>query len=129
MYYYNSLVAIPAYIDEQLHKVIQAKTGISRLLGKVMYPLDARLEFEHVVNRAVHTYMVTPTLLATSTEPQYDVIKQCAPELGAEVIPDNESNVLNWFKHVVEQYSPDAVFRLTVGCLLTLPDFVDLFVD
>jgi len=109
--------------------VIQARTGSSRLPGKVMYPLDGRSALEHVVNRVVYTDSVTDTVVATSTEPQDDVIEQYAPEFGAEVIRGSESDVLSRFGLAVKQYDPDIVVRVTGDCPLVSPRFIDACVD
>jgi spore coat polysaccharide biosynthesis protein SpsF len=109
--------------------VIQARIGSSRLPGKVMYPLDGRSALEYVVNRVVYTNSVTITIVATSTEPQDDVIEQYAPEFGAEVIRGSESNVLSRFERALEEYDPDIVIRVTGDCPLVSPKFIDACVD
>ena len=109
--------------------VIQARTGSSRLPGKVMYPLGGRSALEHVVNRVVYTDSVTDTIVATSTEPQDDVIEQYAPEFGADVIRGSESNVLSRFKRAVKQYAPEIIVRVTGDCPLVSPRFIDACVD
>ncbi len=71
--------------------IIQARTGSTRLPGKVMYPLDGQPALEHVVTRTAHADSVTDVVVATSTEPQDDVIAQYVPTFGADVIRGSES--------------------------------------
>ncbi|MDJ1431982.1 glycosyltransferase family protein [Halostagnicola sp. A-GB9-2] len=105
--------------------VIQARVGSTRLPGKVMYPLDGRPTLEHVVTRVSHADTVTNVVVATSTKPQDDVIKQYAPEFGADVIRGGESDVLSRFEQALEQYDPEIIVRVTADCPLISPRFID----
>ena len=71
--------------------IIQARTGSTRLPGKVMYPLDGKPALEHVVTQTAHAERVTDVVVATSTKPSDDVIEQYAPTFGADVIRGSES--------------------------------------
>lgn len=108
--------------------IIQARTGSTRLPGKVMYPLDGKPELEHVVTRTAHADSVDEVVVATSTEPRDDVIAQHAPIFGANVIRGNESNVLSRFERAVEEYDPDIVLRITGDCPLIDPATIDTVV-
>lgn len=105
--------------------IIQARTGSSRLPGKVMYPLDGQPALEHVVTRTAQADSVTDVVVATSTEPQDDVIAQYAPTFGADVIRGNESNVLSRFERTVEEYDPNIILRITGDCPLIDPTTID----
>ena len=105
--------------------IIQARVGSTRLPGKVMYPLDGQPALEHVVTRTAHADSVTDVVVATSTEPQDDVIAQYAPTFGADVIRGSESNVLSRFERAVEEYGPDIVLRITGDCPLIDPATID----
>lgn len=108
--------------------IIQARTGSTRLPGKVMYPLDGLPVLEHVVTHAAHADSVTNVVVATSTEPKDDVIAHCAPTFGADVIRGSESNVLSRFESAVEEYDPDIVLRITGDCPLIDPATIDRIV-
>lgn len=105
--------------------IIQARTGSTRLPGKVMYPLDGQPALEHVVTRTTHADSVTDVVVATSIEPQDDVIAQYAPTFGADVIRGNESNVLSRFERTVKEYDPDIILRITGDCPLIDPATID----
>lgn len=105
--------------------VIQARTGSTRLPGKVMYPLDGQPALNHVVIRTAHADSITNVVVATSTEPQDDVIAQYTPTFGADVIRGTEENVLGRFERAVEEYDPDTVLRITGDCPLIDPATID----
>ena len=109
--------------------IIQARTGSTRLPGKVMYPLYGLPALVHVITRTANANHVNDVVVATSTEPQDDVIEQYAPTFGADVIRGSEKNVLERFERVVEKYDPDVVLRITGDCPLVSPRFIDACVD
>ena len=105
--------------------VIQARTGSTRLPGKVMYPLNDRPVLAHVVERVTHATTVNTTVVATSTEQPDDVIEQYAPQFGAEAVRGSESNVLSRFERAVEEYDPEIILRVTGDCPLIDPKTIN----
>jgi len=113
----------------QITAIVQARTGSTRLPGKVMYPLDGQPALEHIVTRATHADSVTDVVMATSTEPQDDVIDQYASVFGADVIRGSESNVLGRFESALEKYDPEIIIRITGDCPLIDPTTIDKVVS
>lgn len=109
--------------------IIQARTGSTRLPGKVMYPLDGRSVLEHVMTRTARANSVTNIIVATSVESQDDVVAQFARTLGAEVIRGSESSVLDRFARAVDEYGPDSIVRITGDCPLIDPATIDRVVE
>lgn len=109
--------------------VIQARVGSTRLPGKVMYPLDGVPVLNHITKRASHANSVDNVVVATSTEPQDDVIAEYIQSLGTEVVRGDESNLLSRFERAIDQYDPDIVIRLTGDNPLVLPQFIDACID
>lgn len=94
-----------------------------------MYPLDGRPALAHVITRTANANRVDNVVVATSTQPEDDVIEQYAPRFGADVIRGSEMNVLKRFERVVKKYDPDVVLRITGDCPLVSPRFIDASVD
>ncbi len=94
-----------------------------------MYPLDGRPTLEHVTKRVAQADSVIDVVVATSTVPQDDVIEQCVPEFGAEVIRGSESNVLSRFDQVINQYDPTVIVRVTGDCPLIDSQTIDTVVE
>jgi spore coat polysaccharide biosynthesis protein SpsF len=110
--------------------VIQARTGSTRLPGKVMYPLDGTPVLAHVVERvAAAAEAVDRTVVATSTEPPNEVIEATATRAGADVVRGSETDVLGRFERVVEEYDPDVLVRVTADCPLLSPAVLDRVVE
>lgn len=105
--------------------VIQARTGSTRLPGKVMYPLDGRPVLEHVVQRTAQAESIDNIVVATSIGDPDDVIAEYASRFGAEIVRGSESNVLGRFEAVVDEYAPDIILRVTGDCPLIDPAIID----
>jgi len=109
--------------------VIQARVGSTRLPGKVMYPLDGDPVLEQITKRVSRADCIGDVVVATSTEPQDDVIAEYMQTLGTPVVRGSETNVLSRFERVVEQYEPDILLRLTGDNPLVSIQFIEACVD
>lgn len=109
--------------------VIQARTGSTRLPGKVMYPLDGTPVLAHVVKRVTAAETVDQTVVATSTESPDDVIQACASRGGAVVIRGSEADVLGRFERAVEEHDPDVLVRVTADCPFISPTVLNHVVE
>lgn len=109
--------------------IIQARTGSTRLPGKVMYPLAGRPVLEQVVRRTAHSESVDTVVVATSNEDPDDVIAEYTQRFGAEVVRGSEADVLSRFQAVVNEYNPEIILRITGDCPLIDPTIIDYVVE
>lgn len=105
--------------------IIQARTGSTRLPGKIMYPLAGRPVLEHVVDRVQETPLVDETIIATTQTPSDDVVVHLADRLGVDAIRGSEANVLKRFHEAAQPYDPDVVIRVTADCPLISPTYLE----
>jgi spore coat polysaccharide biosynthesis protein SpsF len=103
---------------------IQARTGSSRLPGKVLAELDgiAMLAFQLERLASVRADAV---VVATSTESGDDPVAELAAAAGVEVVRGPEDDVLGRFGLVAERFRPTTIVRLTGDCPLSDPRLVD----
>lgn len=73
---------------------IQARTGSSRLPGKVLLPILGRPMLELQVERIRRSRLVDQVVLATSVEPQDDALEGLAKRLGISCFRGSETDVL-----------------------------------
>jgi spore coat polysaccharide biosynthesis protein SpsF len=108
--------------------VVQARTGSSRLPGKVLAELDgvAMLAFQLERLAPVHADAL---VVATSTEPGDDAVAELAAAAGVDVVRGPEADVLGRFALVAERYRPRAIVRLTGDCPLSDANLVDQVVE
>jgi spore coat polysaccharide biosynthesis protein SpsF len=104
---------------------IQARTGSSRLPGKVLAEIAGRPALRLQLDRlrplvaAGHRLVV-----ATSVLPGDDAVAELAEAAGAEVVRGPEADVLGRFGLVLDALSPATVVRLTGDCPLSDPAIV-----
>ncbi|PZR54428.1 spore coat protein [Xylanimonas oleitrophica] len=103
---------------------MQARTGSSRLPGKVLRPLAGRPVLGWMVRAARSAEGVDRVVVATSTAPGDDAVARLAEELGVEVVRGSEDDVLSRFVLAQQETGADAVVRLTADCPLADPGLV-----
>lgn len=111
-----------------VNAVVQARTGSTRLPGKVLRPLGGRPVLDWVVGAAQEAPGVDRVLVATSTDSGDDPVADRAARLGAAVVRGPEDDVLARFALATREHPCDAVVRLTADCPLLDPELVGLVV-
>ena len=112
----------------RVHAVIQARTGSTRLPGKVLRPLGGRPVLDRVVTAGQTAPGIDQVLVATSSQPGDDPVADRAARLGAGVVRGSEDDVLSRFVLAVDEHPCDAVVRLTADCPMLDPELVGLVV-
>jgi spore coat polysaccharide biosynthesis protein SpsF len=109
----------------RINAVIQARTGSTRLPGKVLEDLGGRPVLEWVVRAAQAATQIDTVIVATSTLAGDDVVADLAGSLGVPVIRGSEDDVLSRFVAALDAHPADAVVRLTADCPLLDPTLID----
>lgn len=104
--------------------VVQARTGSTRLPGKVLRPLGGRTVLEWVVRAAQEARGVDAVVVATTGLARDDAVEEAASRVGAAVVRGPEDDVLARFLLAVERTGADAVVRLTADCPLLDPALI-----
>lgn len=110
----------------RINAVIQARTGSSRLPGKVLRELGGRPVLDRVVGAALAAPGIDEVLVATSGAPGDDAVAERGAALGVGVVRGSEDDVLARFVQAVDEHPCDAVVRLTADCPLLDPALVGL---
>jgi spore coat polysaccharide biosynthesis protein SpsF len=108
--------------------VIQARTGSTRLPGKVLLPLAGRSVLGWVV-RAARLSGVDDLVVATTTEAGDDAVVAECINLGVDVVRGPVDDVLTRFIGAVHGRSATAVARFTADCPLLDPHVVAAVID
>ncbi|MGZ4427889.1 MAG: cytidylyltransferase domain-containing protein [Nocardioidaceae bacterium] len=99
--------------------VTQARTGSTRLPGKVLIELAGRTVLGHHLERLARTGL--PVYVATSTGCQDDPIVAVAQAHGVPAYRGSEQDVLARFHGCATAYDLDVVVRVTSDCPLIDP--------
>jgi spore coat polysaccharide biosynthesis protein SpsF (cytidylyltransferase family) len=105
--------------------IAQARTGSSRLPGKVLKPLCSRPIIEHVLLRAHAAKNIDAICVATTIEKSDDAIAEIAERLGIPVFRGSEVDVLSRYVSAAEMINADVVIRITCDCPLIDPAVID----
>jgi len=109
----------------RINAVIQARTGSTRLPGKVLADLGGHPVLEWVVRAARAATRVEEVVVATSTLAGDDAVAELADSLGVPVVRGSEDDVLSRFVAALDAHPADAVVRLTADCPLLDPTLID----
>jgi spore coat polysaccharide biosynthesis protein SpsF len=108
--------------------ILQARTGSTRLPGKVLMPLLGEPMIVRELERLAQASTLDALVVATSTDPSDDELAATVAAAGVDVRRGSLDDVLARFLQVVDEYDPDVVVRLTADNPLTDPDVLDLIV-
>ncbi len=108
--------------------VIQARTGSTRLPGKVLRPLAGRSVLAWIV-RAAQLSGVDDLVVATTTESGDDAVVTECHALGVDVVRGSVDDVLTRFLQAVDGRGADAVARFTADCPMLDPAVAGAVID
>jgi spore coat polysaccharide biosynthesis protein SpsF (cytidylyltransferase family) len=108
---------------------IQARTGSSRLPGKVLADLAGKPVLARVVERVRRARSPDAIVVTTSVAAGDDAVAALCERIDVPCFRGSESDVLDRMYRAVAGLAPDAVVRITADCPLLDPDVLDAVVD
>ena len=105
--------------------IIQARTGSTRLPGKVLLPLLSEPLLVHVVRRVARASRVDAVVVATTTMAGDDAIVELGSEAGWLVSRGSEMDLLERYLEAARAYDAERVVRITSDCPLIDPQVID----
>jgi spore coat polysaccharide biosynthesis protein SpsF len=104
--------------------IIQARTGSSRLPGKVLLPMAGRSVLGWVVRAARASRTLDDLVVATTEQPGDDAVVAECERLGVSWHRGHVEDVLTRFAGALAAHPADAVMRFTADCPLLDPALV-----
>ena len=114
------------------HKVVaivQARMSSKRLPGKVLKTIDEKPLIEILLYRLSHSKAINTIILATSENPENDVLAATVEKMGYDVFRGSEDDVLDRYYHAAKWYGAEIVVRITGDCPIIDPNVVDGVVE
>ncbi len=99
--------------------------GSTRLPGKVLRDLCGETVLARVVNRTRLATFLDEVVVATSVQPADDAIAQECERLSVACFRVDEADVLDRYYRVAQEFSADAIVRITSDCPLIDPQLID----
>lgn len=102
--------------------IAQARSGSTRLPGKVLRPLAGLPAMAHTLRRASAVPGADVVVLATTELPEDDAVAEAAEACGVAVFRGAEHDVLDRYLQAATAVEADIVMRVTCDCPLLDPD-------
>lgn len=109
--------------------VIQARTGSTRLPGKVLKMLCGTPILAHVIRRVKPCKRISGIIVATTDRPHDDVIAELALKEGTYVFRGSESDVLDRYYKAAKRFDADIIVRITSDDPLVDYEIVDRVIE
>ena len=105
--------------------IIQARLGSTRLPGKVFKTLSGRPMLWHVVDRLSHSKMLNIIIIATTTQPEDDLLEGFCSSNNILCYRGSSNDVLSRYYETAKIYSAEIVIRITSDCPVIDPFIID----
>lgn len=109
--------------------ITQARTGSTRLPGKVLKTVGEKTLLEIHFERILKSKRIDKLMVATTIAPEDNVIAKLASAHGLLFSRGSVQNVLDRFYQAALPYRPHWVVRLTSDCPLIDPQLIDMIID
>ncbi len=109
--------------------IVQARMGSTRLPGKIFKPLAGKPALWHVINRLGRARALKDVVVATTTNPDDDVVADFCGENGIGCFRGSENDVLDRYYQAAKLFGADPVVRITADCPVIDPVIVDEVVE
>jgi glutamate-1-semialdehyde 2,1-aminomutase len=110
---------------DQVAVILQARTGSSRLPGKVLADLAGRPMLAFLVERLKRCSLVDRCILATTELAEDDVLAELGDSLGLSFVRGSQQDVLSRFALAVEHTDAPVLVRITGDCPFVDPGLLE----
>lgn len=106
--------------------VVQARTGSSRLPGKILKEACGKTLLERMLERLARVRAAARIVVATTTDASDDAIVELCEGLGVAVFRGHPTDLLDRHYQAALEYRADIVAKIPSDCPLIDPAIVDL---
>ena len=112
-----------------IHIIVQARTGSTRLPNKVMKYLEDKIVLQHVVDRLKESNYASKVIIATTVKKDDNVIADFCIKNNIHLFRGSELNVLERYYETVKYYKTDIIIRVTSDCPLVDVRYIDMMIE
>jgi len=109
--------------------IIQARTGSTRLPGKVLLDIAGKSMLFRDIERIRRSKKIDRVVIATTVKPADDRIADLCREYGCDCFRGSEDDVLDRYYQAARQFDAEAVVRITSDCPLIEPTVIDQIIS
>lgn len=116
-------------MNRKVTAIVQARTGATRLPGKVFLPLSEQPLIWHVFNRLSFSTHIDECVLATTNNRGDDMLEQWAKKNGITCYRGSEENVLERYYKAAATVHADVIVRITADDPFKDPEVIDTVIE
>ncbi|MBF0381171.1 MAG: glycosyltransferase family protein [Magnetococcales bacterium] len=105
--------------------ILQGRLGSTRLPGKVMLPLAGKPAILHVYERICYCRNIDKIIVATTTNPEDDVIEKLFSDKEVDIFRGSADDPLDRYYQAALRFDIGHVVRIMSDCPLVDPQIVD----
>ncbi len=109
--------------------IIQARTGSTRLPGKVLFPFGPSTMLEYCINRTLLSRLADTVIVATTTDPDDDAIQKLCEKKGVPVYRGPENDVLQRYIDAAQHFGIQVVVRVCADNPFIDPSYIDRLIE
>lgn len=109
--------------------IVQARMGSTRLPGKIMMNILDKPILWHVINRTKKSKFIENIIVATTQNPEDDVICEFCRESGINYFRGSETDVLDRYYRCAKEFNGDIIVRLTSDDPLNDSSVIDRMIE
>jgi spore coat polysaccharide biosynthesis protein SpsF len=109
--------------------IIQARVGSTRLPKKIFAEISGKPLLYHVLKRARKSRKIHDVVVATTRNPQDDVVEDWCLAENVSIFRGDEEDVLRRFYEAAVSYNADTVVRITADDPFKDPVIIDQVID
>ena len=109
--------------------ITQARSGSTRLPNKILKVIQGKTLLEIHTSRVLKSTNIDKLVVATTTNPQDEVIANLCDSLNITYFRGSEDDVLDRFYQSVKDVKPDYIVRLTSDCPLIDGKLIDEVIE
>ena len=112
-----------------IHIIVQARVGSTRLPNKVMKKLEDKIVLQHVIDRLKLSKYANEIIICTTQKREDDVISDFCLINKIKLYRGSELNVLERYYDTAKHYNTDIIVRVTSDCPLIDVSYIDMMID
>jgi spore coat polysaccharide biosynthesis protein SpsF len=109
--------------------IVQARTGSTRLPGKVLQDLAGQSMLSRVIDRLRASHLIDQIVVATTCDVNDDVIVEECDRCSVSFSRGDEGDVLDRYYRTAKSNEADVVVRITSDCPLLDPTITDKIIQ
>ena len=115
-------------MGDRVVAIIQARTGSTRLPGKVLLPLGGRTVLERMLERVMRARLLDDVIVATTILPADNAIVDLASAMGVSCYRGHPTDLLDRHVHAAAAARASHIVKIPSDCPLIDPKIVDAVV-